>query len=148
MIRFEVKKFEEFTIQELYAVLNLRAAVFVVEQKSAYLDLDNKDQKALHILGFDDDQLVGYSRIFKSKDCYDLASIGRVVIANDYREFGYGHQLVDFSIKSIQKYFHETQIHISAQLYLKNFYEMHGFVAIGDEYLEDEIPHVGMEIIK
>lgn len=103
MIRFKVKKFEELSMQELYALLKLRAEVFVVEQKSAYLDVDNKDQKALHILGYDEDQLVGYSRIFKSKDCYDLASIGRVVIAKDFRKFGYGHQLVDFSLESIQK---------------------------------------------
>tara|TARA_B100000809_G_scaffold249300_2_gene280432 strand:+ start:1673 stop:2122 length:450 start_codon:yes stop_codon:yes gene_type:complete len=148
MITFEIKKFEEFSIQELYAVLNLRAAVFVVEQKSAYLDLDFKDQKAIHILGYVDKQLVAYSRIFKSKDYCELPSIGRVVIDKDFRENGYGNDLVQFSIKSIEKEYQEFNIHISAQLYLKNFYESHGFIALGEAYLEDELPHIAMELIK
>jgi len=148
MIRFEIKKFTDFSIEELYSVLNLRADVFVVEQESIYLDLDFKDQKALHILGYRGDKLVCYSRIFKSKVCYDLASIGRVVVAKDYRKYGYGHDLVEFSIKCIENEYQEFDIHISGQLYLKKFYESHGFVAIGEEYLEDQIPHIAMELIK
>jgi len=148
MIFFEIKKFEEFSIQELYAVLNLRADVFVVEQKSAYLDLDFNDQKALHILGYVDQKLIAYSRIFKSKIRGDLASIGRVVVAANSRKYGYGDKLVQFSIKSIEKEYQEFNIHISAQLYLKKFYESHGFLALGEVYLEDELPHIGMELIK
>lgn len=148
MITFKIKKFDEFSIHELYAVLNLRATVFVVEQNSAYLDLDYYDQKALHILGYVDEKLVAYTRIFKSNVKCTLASIGRVVVARDFRKFGCGHDLVQFSIKSVEKEFQEKNIHISAQLYLKKFYESHGFVAIGEEYLEDGIPHIAMEIMK
>ncbi|WP_152286460.1 GNAT family N-acetyltransferase [Flavicella marina] len=148
MLRFEIKKFEDFSIQELYSVLNLRSQVFVVEQQSIYLDLDFKDQRALHVLGYSSDKLVAYARIFKSKDCYDLASIGRVVVAKEFRSYGYGHQLIDFSIAGIDEHFNEQNIHISAQLYLQQFYESHGFVAVGEEYLEDQIPHIAMELIK
>ena len=145
MIHFEIKKFEEFTIHELYAVLNLRSDVFVVEQNSVYLDLDYKDQKALHILGYVGEKLVAHSRVFQPGDYFELASIGRVVVAKDYRKYGYGHQLITCSITAIKEYFNETNIHISAQLYLKKFYETHGFVAKGEEYLEDSIPHIGMD---
>lgn len=148
MISFKVKKYEEFTVDELYSILNLRATVFVVEQNSVYLDLDYNDQKALHILGYVENKIVAYSRIFKSKVRGDLASIGRVVVDAKYRKFGYGHDLVQFSIKSIEKEYQEYDIHISAQKYLKNFYESHGFVAFGEEYLEDQIPHVGMDLLK
>lgn len=148
MIEFQIKHFKDFSVDELYKVLHLRADVFVVEQDSAYLDVDFKDQKALHIVGYVKNELVAYARIFKSKDCYDLASIGRVVVAKKYRKYDYGNQLVSFSIKSIEKKFNEFDIHISAQLYLKKFYESHGFVAVGEEYLEDTIPHIAMEIKK
>ena len=148
MIKFEIKKFQELSIEELYAVLNLRAAVFVVEQKSIYLDLDFKDQSALHILGFVDGELVGYSRIFKSKVCHKLASIGRIVIASTYRKYGYGNDLLQFSIKALEREYQEYDIHISAQLYLKKFYKSHGFIALGEGYLEDGIPHIAMELIK
>lgn len=148
MIRFEIKKFEEFSIKELYSVLNLRADVFVVEQKSIYLDLDFKDQQALHILGYVKEKLVAYSRIFKSDESSNFARIGRVVIANDYRKHNFGHDLVTFSIKSIGHVFNEYNIYISAQLHLMKFYQFHGFVVVGEQYLEDGIPHIGMEIIK
>lgn len=145
MIRFEIKKFEEFTIHELYAVMNLRSEVFVVEQNSIYLDLDYKDQKAIHVLGYVGEKLVAHSRLFQPGDYFELASIGRVVVAKDYRKFGYGHQLIGYSIGAVKEYFKETKIHISAQLYLKKFYESHGFVAKGEQYLEDNIPHIGMD---
>ncbi|MEI6864560.1 GNAT family N-acetyltransferase [Flavicella sp.] len=148
MIKFKVKKFYDFSVEELYAVLNLRADVFVVEQKSIYLDLDFKDQQALHILGFVDGILIAYSRIFEKRVYCDLASIGRIVVAKAYRKYGYGLDLLSFSIKSIEIKFKEINIHISAQLYLTDFYKSHGFEIVGEEYLEDGIPHVGMEIIK
>lgn len=148
MVIFEIKNFNKFSTEELYAVLRLRADVFVVEQKSIYLDLDFKDQDALHILGFVDGDIVAYSRIFTKKVYCDLASIGRIVVSKSHRKYGYGHDLVEFSIKSIKSNFQEDDIHISAQLHLTTFYEVHGFEIVGKEYIEDGIPHIGMEIIK
>lgn len=148
MIKFEIKKFTDLSTKELYEILNLRADVFVVEQQSIYLDLDFKDQKALHIVGFVDDVLVAYARIFRSQDYFNLASIGRIVVAKKYRKHSYGNDLVRFSIESINKEYQEYDIHISAQSHLKKFYESHGFISVGEAYLEDGIPHIGMEIIK
>ena len=141
---FHTKTFSELTTTELYSILNLRSEVFVVEQDCVYQDVDFKDQKALHIFGFKDDKIVAYTRIFKPGDYFDNASIGRVVVAKKERKFGYGHQIMKASILAIKEHFNEDLITISAQKYLKKFYESHQFKQIGEEYLEDGIPHIRM----
>jgi len=144
MLQVITKSFSELTINELYEILRLRSEVFVVEQDCVYQDVDDKDQKALHIVGIKNNKIVAYTRIFKSGDYFSKASIGRVVVKKNEREFGYGHVIIKESIKAIKTYFNETTIKISAQTYLKKFYESHGFQQVGDEYLEDGIPHIGM----
>lgn len=144
MFKIYTKSFSELTTNELYAILQLRSEVFVVEQDCIYQDVDYKDQKALHVIGIKNDKVVAYTRIFKAGDYFSKASIGRVVVAKNERKFGYGHVIMKHSIEAIKAYFKETSIKISAQLYLKNFYESHDFVQIGEEYLEDGIPHIGM----
>lgn len=144
-MEFKVKKFSDFTINELYNVLQLRSEVFVVEQDCVYQDIDYKDQKALHVLGFKDNQVIAYTRIFKPGDYFNNSSIGRVVVKENQRKYGYGHQLVKVSIEAIKKYFKVDDITISAQLYLKKFYEIHDFKKIGEQYLEDGIPHIRMD---
>ena len=143
-MKFISKNFIHLSTKELYAILQLRAEVFVVEQDCVYQDIDGKDQKALHILGLKNDKIVAYTRVFKSGDYFDTASIGRVVIAKNQRKFGYGHDLMTASIQAIQIHFRENKITISAQKHLKKFYEFHGFKKVGDEYLEDGIPHIRM----
>ena len=143
-MKFLVKKFKELTINELYAIFQLRAEVFIVEQDCVYQDLDFKDQKALHVFGFKNNKIIAYTRIFKPGDYFKEASIGRVIVDAKERKFGYGHDLMKASIKVIQKKFNTLKITISAQVYLKNFYESHGFKKVGDEYLEDGIPHIEM----
>ncbi|WP_281991641.1 GNAT family N-acetyltransferase [Aquimarina aggregata] len=143
-INFRVKRFEEIEALELYKILRLRAEVFVVEQDCVYQDIDNKDQKALHVIGYKNDQIVAYTRLFKGGDYFENASIGRVVVSQKERQFGYGHDLIRVSIEAIEKHFKTTEIKISAQTYLKKFYESHGFSQIGEEYLEDGIPHIAM----
>lgn len=144
MLKIEVKSFNEFTTQELYAVLQLRTEVFVVEQDCVYQDLDGKDDKALHVIGTKEGQVVAYTRVFKAGDYFDEASIGRVVVKKEERQYGYGQKIVEASIKAIKEKFKENKIHISAQTYLKNFYADLGFIEKGNEYLEDNIPHIGM----
>jgi len=141
---FTIKKFNELSTHELYAVLQLRAEVFVVEQDCVYLDLDNKDQKAYHVLGVLDTKIVAYARIFKPGDYFKEASIGRVVVDKKERKHQYGHALIKASIKAVQDKFSTSEITISAQVYLKKFYESHGFYKVGEEYLEDGIPHIEM----
>lgn len=144
MLKVYIKSFSELTTNELYAILQLRSEVFVVEQNCVYQDIDYKDQKALHVIGIKNDKVVAYTRIFKSGDYFSKASIGRVVVEKNERKYGYGHVIIKDSIKAIENNFKETSIKISAQTYLKKFYESHGFQKVGEEYLEDGIPHIGM----
>jgi ElaA protein len=143
-IQFRIIAFNELTLHELYAIMTLRSTVFVVEQNCVYQDLDNKDQKALHLIGECDNKIVAYSRLFKPGDYFDLACIGRVVIDAEYRDKKWGHLLVQAGIKGILNHYSENKIKISAQLYLKKFYETNGFVAQGEVYLEDDIDHIEM----
>ncbi|MFS4483463.1 GNAT family N-acetyltransferase [Hyunsoonleella sp. 2307UL5-6] len=143
-LKIEVKTFGELTTIELYAMLQLRSAVFVVEQDCVYQDMDGKDQKALHILGFKNDILVAYTRIFKPGDYFDYASIGRVVVRQTERAFKYGYAIMEASIKAVELRFGATTIKISAQEHLQQFYNNLGFSKTGTSYLEDGIPHIAM----
>ena len=144
MLKITTKTFKELTTDELYALLQLRSEVFVVEQDCVYQDIDYKDQKALHVLGFKNDKLVAYTRLFKPGDYFNYASIGRVIVAQNEREHKYGYDIMNASINAIKEYYNETTIKISAQTYLKKFYNNLGFEEVGEGYLEDGIPHIGM----
>lgn len=139
-----IKTFDELSKKELYSLLQLRAEVFVVEQDCVYQDIDDKDQKALHVLGIKNNVLVAYTRIFKAGDYFKDASIGRVVVKKGERKYGFGKDIMVASIAAITNNFGSIKIHISAQKYLKKFYSGLGFKQLGAEYLEDGIPHVGM----
>ena len=128
----------------MYTVLQLRSEVFVVEQDCVYLDLDGKDQIAFHVLGYKDSKLIAYARIFKQGDYFLKSSIGRIIVKKEYRRFKYGDHLVQNSIEFIENKFKEKEILISAQAYLINFYNNLGFVQKGEQYLEDDIPHIKM----
>ncbi len=144
MINILVKKFDELGTTELYDLLQLRSEIFVVEQNCAYQDLDGKDERALHVIGFKNEKIVAYTRVFRAGDYLAQASIGRVVVKAKEREHGYGIDIMKASIKAIEKHFCETSIALSAQTYLKRFYSTLGFYEKGAEYLEDGIPHVLM----
>ena len=140
----EVKKFDELNTTTLYDILQLRSEIFVVEQDCVYQDLDGKDQKALHVIGKKNNKVVAYTRVFGSGDYFEHSSIGRVVVAKDQRQYGYGKVIMNASIKAVKEHLNEDIIKISAQTYLKKFYNGLGFKEYGEEYLEDGIPHVAM----
>tara|TARA_R110002049_G_scaffold50539_7_gene143449 strand:- start:2622 stop:3062 length:441 start_codon:yes stop_codon:yes gene_type:complete len=139
-----VKTFTELSIEDLYNILQLRSEVFVVEQDCVYQDIDGKDAKALHIIGYKNDTIVAYTRIFKPGDYFNEASIGRVVVKQSERKHKYGYVIMEKSINAIQEYLKETSVKISAQEYLISFYTKLGFKKIGEIYLEDGIPHTAM----
>ncbi|WP_440120327.1 GNAT family N-acetyltransferase [Tenacibaculum sp. Ill] len=143
-MNFTVKTFQELTTSELYELLQLRSEVFVVEQDCVYQDIDGKDQKALHVIGVKEGKIIAYTRLFNSGEYFDTPSIGRVVVKESERKYGYGHDLIKVSIKAIVDNYNETTITISAQTYLQKFYESHGFKQLGEGYLEDGIPHIRM----
>ncbi len=141
-----LKNFDSLTREELYEILRLRSEIFVVEQNCAYQDIDDKDFNALHLYSRDakTGQIIAYSRLFQPGDYYIQASLGRVAVKEKYRREGLGQLLIKKCIEEIEKNFHTKPIKIGAQSYLKEFYEMHGFKQIGEEYLEDGIPHIHM----
>lgn len=144
-LKWQIKPFEALSANELYDFLRLRSEVFVVEQNCIYLDLDGKDKLALHLFGEYEGKIVAHSRLFKAGISFDNASIGRVVVDPKYRDRKWGHDLMKESISGIKEHFGETKITIGAQLYLKKFYESHGFVQSSEMYLEDDIPHIKMK---
>lgn len=144
MLEITVKTFEELTTKELYDLLQLRSEVFVVEQDCVYQDIDGKDEKALHLLGYKHNKLVAYTRLFKPGYYFNEASIGRVVVKEDERKHNYGYTIMEGSIKAIKNNFNTSEIRISAQTYLKRLYNNLNFKEVGEEYLEDGIPHINM----
>lgn len=145
MIQFKIKRFNTLTTDELYQLLRLRSEVFVVEQNCVYQDIDNKDQKAIHVLGYLNQELIACSRIFAPGDYFENASIGRVIVSQKHRSNKYGHNLMKASIVAVEQNFQTLKITISAQEYLKKFYESHGFSQTNESYLEDGIPHIEMK---
>ena len=142
-MEWTIKDWSELSKEEIEKIFSLRSEVFIVEQDCVYQDIDGKDQLAKHVLGFEKKELIAYSRIFKPGDYFKEASFGRAVVRKSYRGKGYGHLLVDKSIDHL-KIRKQPPIKISAQSYLKDFYSYHGFIAKGDEYMEDGIPHTAM----
>ena len=143
-INWVVKKWSALTANEIYFILRLRSEVFVVEQDCVYQDIDGKDQKAKHVLGKKENDIVAYARVFKPGDYFKEASFGRAVVKKSERGKGVGDELVINCLENIK----EKKIKISAQSYLKGFYGKHGFTAKGEEYLEDGIPHTAMFLEK
>lgn len=143
-IRWYLKAFNALSLEELYQVLRLRNEVFIVEQNCPYQDMDNADQKALHLLGFTDHGLAAYTRLFEPGVKFDMASIGRVITAQFARGTGSGRLLMQESIKAVEENWGKIPIKIGAQLYLQKFYESLGFIKSSEMYLEDNIPHIEM----
>jgi len=140
---WELKKFADLTNKELYDVLRLRVDIFVVEQTCPYPEIDGKDPKSLHLMHWENGNLVAYARILPPGLSFDEPSIGRVIVAESHRGTGLGHELLDRAIKaSVAEY--NKPIKIGAQAYLEKYYGAAGFVTVSDVYLEDDIPHIDM----
>lgn len=144
-IHWKVKSFENLTNIELYEMLQLRSAVFVVEQNCPYLDCDDKDFSATHILGYVNDDIVCSVRLIpKGISYHDYYSIGRVVNSANVRNTGVGKQLMIKAHEIVYELWGDVPIKIGAQAYLKTFYEQFGYIDMNEPYLEDGIPHLIM----
>ena len=137
-----VRRFQDLTVDELYAILRLRAEIFVVEQDCAYQDLDDIDQEAWHVYLKEDEEIVGYLRVIEKGKRLDEVSIGRVVSL--YRRKGIGSKLMEIGKAVAKDKFGAKKVKIGAQVQAQPFYEKSGFVQVSEEYLEDGIPHVYM----
>ncbi|MBQ6928659.1 MAG: GNAT family N-acetyltransferase [Oscillospiraceae bacterium] len=137
-----VKKFEELTTEELYRILKLRVNVFVVEQCCPYPELDDCDQKAIHVWLEDEDGMEAYLRIIDRGIKSEWVTIGRVIAVK--RRAGLGTSVLQAGIRAAREYFQAESVYLEAQTYARAFYEKQGFRVISDEFLEDGIAHVKM----
>ena len=128
----------------MYAALHLRQEVFVVEQDCPYLDADNSDQSAFHLLCYEENKLIAYLRAFKPGVKYDGSSMGRIVTEINSRGLGLGKEITKEGVKFLKKEYPNHEIVISAQHRLKHFYINLGFIPRGEVYLEDDIDHIQM----
>ena len=143
-LTWHLKKFDELSVRELYSILRLRNEVFVIEQNCIYQDTDNIDQDAYHLMGWENNNLVAYTRIIPPANENSEPAIGRVVTAPGERGKGMGRQLMEESIRHVYLLFGNRPIRIGAQVYLRKFYGELGFLPEGEPYLEDGIEHIHM----
>jgi len=143
-IKWKTKAFNNLLINELYDLYYLRTAIFVVEQNCPYQEIDEKDKKAFHILGYYQNKLIAVARVLPPNVSYKEASIGRFAVVKDYRKQNVADELIQQCFTCVLKNFGNISIKISAQQYVEKFYNKHGFVSTGKTYLEDNIPHVEM----
>ena len=146
-INWQVKHFSDLSLNELYEIIQLRLEVFVVEQDCVYQDLDDRDRhpETLHLFNYDDGKVASYLRILPAGLTYpNYASIGRVLTSENARGKALGHKIIIKALQEYQQHFNQTPLKISAQEHLQKFYQKHGFSSVGESYLEDDIPHIGM----
>ena len=144
-IEWKITPFQELTNKELYALFVLRIEVFVVEQNCPYQDADGKDFKSLHLFAHDENEVIcACARLVLPGVSYPEWSIGRVATSLDVRRQGIGRELMQRAMQYLREEKNNPPVRISAQTYLLEFYQSFGFVQVGDEYLEDDIPHIQM----
>jgi ElaA protein len=139
-----VKSFRELTADELYEILRLRAQVFVVEQNCPYQDLDGRDRSAYHVYLRDEEGIEAYLRVTDRDPEHENVMIGRVIAVK--RRQGLGTRIVNAGIETARERFSAGKIVVEAQTYAKGLYEKCGFIQTSEEFLEDGIPHVRMEL--
>lgn len=143
-IVWKIKTFDELSVTELYAIIKARVNVFVVEQDCPYPDLDDSDQKAIHLWAEKNGEVLAYCRIFDKGIKYPETSIGRVLTTENARGKSFGKQMMKFAVEIIENRLKTSEIRISAQDYLIKFYSDFGFSATDKKYLEDNLPHTEM----
>lgn len=143
-MNWNIKEFGQLSVEELYGILKIRSEVFVVEQECVYLDIDDMDQKCLHVFLEDKGKILAYARAIPPQIKFENASLGRVIVAQEVRKEGYGKILLEKTLKVIEAQWGNVKVQIEAQAHLTKFYGGVGFESISDIFLEDGIPHIMM----
>ncbi|MES2206492.1 MAG: GNAT family N-acetyltransferase [Pseudomonadota bacterium] len=144
---WQLASFSELSTSTLYRILLERQAVFIVEQHCAYPDIDTLDYQALHLIGYPtshSDEILAYLRILPPNTRYSEPSLGRILTPQKYRNRGLGKLLMEQGIYYCNQFHPNFSLRISAQAYLKKFYESFDFKTVSSPYLEDNIPHIDM----
>ncbi len=144
-MELKIKYFNELTTNELYEILKARAEVFVVEQHCAYQDVDNKDYECLHVFYEQEGKVLAYLRAYRIQDDKNSIQIGRVLTLE--RGTGLGRKILVEAIREICTIINPKRLCMEAQTYAVGFYEKEGFKVCSEEFLEDGIPHVEMELL-
>ena len=144
---FEIKKFNDLTVNEMYEIAKSRFEVFVCEQKIVEeQDFDDKDKLCHHIMLKENERVVAYCRIVPKGIGYDYISVGRVFVLSSHRRKGIAQEMMKVALEFIKNNLDEKTVVLSAQLYAKGLYESVGFKVISDVYDEVNIPHVKMKV--
>ncbi len=143
-VNWQWYKLSELSAVQLYAMLEARVAIFVVEQNCAYQDLDGLDLDAEHLIAWSGREVAGYLRVLAPGTRFEDPSIGRIITTKRFRGTGLGLEIVAKGIERARLRYPGRMIRISAQKYLEKFYESFGFRNVSEPYLEDGIPHVEM----
>jgi ElaA protein len=146
-MQFEVKHFHELTTTELFAILQLRSKVFVVEQQCIYLDPDDFDKDSFHLLGRHDDKIICTARCLPPGLKYEGVSVGRVVVEATFRNQGTGRRMMEYVLRFCKEKWPDEDVIISAQKWLEAFYSSFGFRTESEPYDEDGILHVRMRLV-
>ncbi|PTL37574.1 GNAT family N-acetyltransferase [Alkalicoccus saliphilus] len=144
-MKWHIKKFEDFSPEELYRILQIRVEVFVVEQNCPYPEIDGKDKDCWHLYAEEHGEILAYARLLPPGLSYEEAAIGRVLVAEVYRGSGLGKELMEQSVAFLNDKMNYSSIRLQAQEYAEKFYSSFGFQRISETYLEDNIPHVDMK---
>jgi len=145
MNKWEIKKFDELSLNQLYEIARSRYKVFIEEQKIiCEEELDGLDNKCIHVFLQDEERVVAYCRIVPKGINYENISIGRVLVLNEFRRKGIAQEMLNETVEYIKANFHDNRIILSSQLYAKELYESVGFIVESDIYDEAGIPHVKM----
>lgn len=139
-----VKHFSQLSAEELFEIYRLRVSVFIVEQRCPYQDVDDADRTAYHLWLRDENGIAAYARLLPPGVTFPSAAIGRVIAVR--RRCGLGTRIVDAAINAAREKLSADVITIEAQVYARSLYEKAGFVQTSEEFLEDGIPHVQMQL--
>lgn len=141
-MEFFIKSFFELSLTELYEIIKSRTEIFLLEQNIVCQDLDDTDYDSVHCFFFDGKRVAAYLRAFCSDE--DVVTIGRVLTLEHGK--GLGSQLMKRSIEEIKSRFVFKKIRVHAQKQAVEFYKKMGFYAVSDEYLEEGVVHITMEM--
>ena len=145
MNKWEIKKFDELSLNQLYKIIRSRCEVFIQEQKIVCEEeLDGLDDKCIHVFLEKSERVVAYCRIVPKGINYENISIGRVLVLKEFRRKGIAQEMLNATVEYIKSNFQENKIVLSSQLYAKKLYESVGFIETSDVYDEAGIPHVKM----
>ena len=144
-VTISTKRFTDLSLEELYGILRVRSEVFVTGQKCLYVDPDGKDIGAVQVFASEGERIIGCLRIYQKEP--GVLQIGRVAVIESQRGRGIGMRMMRQAVSYVRDKLTDEKIYLEAQTYAIGFYEKLGFKVISDEFLDEGIPHKGMELL-